>query len=105
MLLRYADKRIVNIIMKVYIERNNLQPESIRYHKFFFTLFTLIHIRKFQTQHFGSVSDSLGRLMAASQCMAGSYIFVHVPGVVDPSPSRPPPSSLPWYFHVHYFYY
>ena len=28
--LRYADKRIVNI-MKVYIERNNLQLELIRY--------------------------------------------------------------------------
>ncbi len=28
-LLRYADKRIVNI-MKVYIERNNLQIELIR---------------------------------------------------------------------------
>ena len=32
MLLRYADKRIVNI-MKVYIERNSLQIELIRYHK------------------------------------------------------------------------
>ena len=31
-LLRYADKRIV-IIMKVYIERNNLQVELIRYCK------------------------------------------------------------------------
>ena len=29
-LLRYADKHIVNI-MKVYIERNNLQLELIRY--------------------------------------------------------------------------
>ena len=31
-LLRYADKRIVNI-MRVYIERNNLQLELIRYCK------------------------------------------------------------------------
>ena len=31
-LLRYADKRIVNII-KVYIERNNLQVELIRFRK------------------------------------------------------------------------
>ena len=31
-LLHYADKRIVNI-MKVYIERNNLQLELIRYIK------------------------------------------------------------------------
>ena len=35
--LRYADKRIVNI-MKVYIERTNLQVELIRFHNFF--LFT-----------------------------------------------------------------
>ena len=34
MLLRSADKRIVNK-MKVYIERNNLQQELIRYRNFF----------------------------------------------------------------------
>ena len=32
LILRYADKRILNI-MKVYIERNNLQLELMRYHK------------------------------------------------------------------------
>ena len=38
-LSRYADKRIVNII-KVYIERNNLQVELVRYSKNMLTLFT-----------------------------------------------------------------
>ena len=82
--LRYADNRIVNI-MKVYIERNNLQVELIRYHK----NVDLIHVyfceatdsmqyrppnvnREFsKTNHFGSVSDSLGRFSAASEYMAG----------------------------------
>ena len=38
-LLRYADKRIVNI-MKVCIERNNLQVELIRRRKFIWALCT-----------------------------------------------------------------
>ena len=38
-ILRYADKRIVNI-MKVYIVRNNLQVEFIRFRKKMLTLFT-----------------------------------------------------------------
>ena len=29
-LICYADKRVVNIIMKVYFERNNLQLEYVR---------------------------------------------------------------------------
>ena len=71
MLLRYADKRIVNI-MKVYIERNNL-----------FTLFTFNlakrRIRPPNAQHggsninhFASISDSQCRLAAASELF--SYI-------------------------------
>ena len=32
------------------------------------------------------------------------FIFFHIfPGVVNPSPSRSPPSSLPRYDHVHHF--
>ena len=75
MLLRYADKRIVNI-MKVYAERNNLQLELIRSVK----KLEFIHVyfceatdsmqyhppNSYQevsnANHFGSVSDSLGRL-------------------------------------------
>ena len=86
MLLRYSDKRIVNI-MKVYIERNNLKLELIRYRNFF----DFIHVYFYEatdsmqchtpngyqvvsnTNHFGSVSDSLGRLSAMSLCMASSY--------------------------------
>ena len=53
--LRYADKRIVNI-MKVYIERNTLQLELIR-NRNFFKLYSRLLLqsngfngRKFQTQ-------------------------------------------------------
>ena len=47
-LLRYADKRIVNI-MKVYIGRNNLQLELIRYRNKRLTLFTITFAeRRFQ---------------------------------------------------------
>ena len=67
-LLCYADKCIVNI-MKVYIERNNLQVEFIRCRKKMLTSFTCTfakQIRRFRTQnHFGSVSDRL-----AIECMA-----------------------------------
>ena len=77
MLLRYADKRIVNVV-KLYIERNNLHLELIRYRTFFYFIHVYFfemtdsmqyrtHIRKFRTQ---SVSDSLGRLAATSPCMA-----------------------------------
>ena len=44
-LLRYADKHIVNI-MKVYIERNNLQLELIRYSKQMLTLFTSTFVKR-----------------------------------------------------------
>ena len=80
--LRYAGKRIVNI-MKVYIERNNLQLESIRYSKNILTLFTftlangrirppIAYQEVSNTNNFGSVSDSL---TAATECMA-SFINV-----------------------------
>ena len=80
-LFRYPDKRIVNI-MKVYFERNNLQLQSIRYRKQMFTLFTYYFCEAAvsmqyrspnanqevsNTNHFGAVSDSLGRLAIASQ--------------------------------------
>ena len=32
-----------------------------------------------------------------------SAVSSYLPGVVEPSPSRPPPSSLPRYDHVHHF--
>ena len=80
--LRYADNRIVNI-MKVYIERTNLQLELIRFSKQMLNLFTFTflrsdgfanetHSRKFRTQTTSApwVTD-LGRFAAASECMAG----------------------------------
>ena len=61
--LRYPDKCIVDIMIQVYIERNNLQLELIRYRKkddlftFTFTKRRIqcniahrMHIRKFRTQ-------------------------------------------------------
>ena len=85
--LRYADKRFVNI-MKVYIERNNLQLELIRYCKHF----DFIHVYFCEAMdsmqyrppnayrevsninHFWPVYDSLGRLVATSECIASRYI-------------------------------
>ena len=58
-LLRYADKCIVNI-MKVYIKRNNLQLESIWYHKHF----DFIHI------YFCEVTDSM---LVCTECIPGSF--------------------------------
>ena len=58
-LLRCADKRIVNI-MKVYIERNNMQVE-----------FSNIN-------HLGSVSDSLGRLASANRSPTQHHIMNEV---------------------------
>ena len=87
MLLCHADNRIVNV-MRVYIERNNLQLELIWYRK---KIFDFIHIyiceatdsmqyrppNAYQevsnTNHFGSISDSPGRFVAASQCIATKY--------------------------------
>ena len=37
-LLRFADKHIVNHVMKVYIERNNVQLKLIRYRKNMLTI-------------------------------------------------------------------
>ena len=75
---------IVNL-MKVYIERNNLHAEWIQY-RIFFTLFTFtfakrwiqcnighrMQIKVSNKNHFGSFSDSLGRLAAPSECMAST---------------------------------
>ncbi len=58
-LLRYADKRIVSI-MKVFIERNNLQLELIWYSKKMLILSTLNFAKR----------RSLVRLAVASECMA-----------------------------------
>ena len=71
--------------MKVYIERNNLQLErpivkQIDFiHVYFSKATDSMQYRPpnaYQevpsTNHFGSVSDSLVRLAAASQCMASS---------------------------------
>ena len=66
-MLRYADNGIVNI-MKVYIERTNLQLELIRFSKQMLNLFTFtfakrwIRPRKAQQEvsnsnHLGSVAD------------------------------------------------
>ena len=45
--LRYAEKRIFNnIIMKVYIERNNLQLQLIRYSIFFTYYLNLFNTHK-----------------------------------------------------------
>ena len=91
-LLRYADKLIVNI--KVYIERNTLQLECIRYrkhvdfiHVYFCEATDPVQYRPpnayqevSNTNHFGSVSDSLGwtlgRIAAASQCVASQYTCI-----------------------------
>ena len=70
--------------MKVYIERNNLQVELIRYrknvdfiHVYFCEVMDSMQYRPpnvnhefSNTKHFGSVSDSLDRFSAASECMA-----------------------------------
>ena len=82
-LLPYADNRIINI-MNMYIERNNEHVELIRYRK----NVVFIHVyfceatdsmqyrppnvnQEFpNTNHFGSISESLGRLSASSECMA-----------------------------------
>ena len=69
----YADKCIVNIIIKVYIERNNLQLELIRY-SMKCLLYLLLRSADSPTDptagnHFCSVSDSLGGLSTASECM------------------------------------
>ena len=64
--------------MKVYIEKNNLQLELIRYsNKILHVYFCEERIRPSHASqevsnvnHFGSVSDSLGRLAAASECPA-----------------------------------
>ena len=93
-LLRYyADKRIVNII-EVYIERNNLQLELIQYHKKMW-LYSCLLLRRDEfnaisstniayqkvsnTNHFGSVSDSIGWLAAMCECMA-SVLKLHKNG-------------------------
>ena len=82
-LFRYADNRIVNI-MKVYIERTNLQVGLIRYcknvdfiHVYFCEATDSMQYRppnvnhEFSIKnHFGSISDSLGRLSASSECTA-----------------------------------
>ena len=83
-LLRYADKRIVDI-MKVYIERNNLKIEfiydtvkSVDFIHIYFCEATdsmqyclpNTNQEVSNTNDFGSVSDSLGRLVAASPCTA-----------------------------------
>ena len=71
-------------IMKVYIERNNEQVELIRYrknvdfiHVYFCEATDSMQYRPpnvnqefSNTNHFGSFSDSLGRLSASSECMA-----------------------------------
>ena len=80
--LRYTDNRIVNIMI-VYIERNNLQVELIRYSnkcwlysRYFCEATDSMQYRppnvnEFpEKKHVGSVSDSLGRHSAASECMA-----------------------------------
>ena len=86
--LHYADKRILNI-MKVYIERNNLQLELIRYgknvdfiHVYFCEAIDSMQYRPpnayrevSNTNHFGSISYSLGRLSAASECMTSLLHF------------------------------
>ena len=81
-----AGKRIVNI-MKVYVKVNNLQLELIRYHnncllysRLLFCKVTVsmqyrspsIYQEVSNINHFDSVSESLGRLVAASQCMASN---------------------------------
>ena len=87
-LLCCAHKRIVNI-MKVYIERKNMQVELIRLRKNLD--FIQVYFRKAtdsmqcrspntnqeasNTNHFDSVSDSLGRPAALSQCMASSIQY------------------------------
>ena len=79
----HADNRIVNI-MKVYIERNKEQVELIRYRKnvdFIHVYFceatdsmqyrpTNVNQEFANTNHFGSISDSFGRLSASSEYMA-----------------------------------
>ena len=92
-LLRYGDKRIVNnFIMKVYIERNNLQVELIRCHKnvdfihIYFCEATDSMIYRptnashevSNTNHVASVSNSLGRLTAASQCKPSILYVRHL---------------------------
>ena len=78
----------LSIIIKLYIERN-LQLELIRYSQ---TNVELIHVCEAtdsmqyrpanayrevsNTYQFGSVSNSLGRLAASSQCMASGYKFL-----------------------------
>ena len=62
-LLRYTDNRIVNI-MKVYIKRNNLQVELIRYSYLCEATDSMQYrppnVNEF-SKHVGSVSDSLGQ--------------------------------------------
>ena len=84
-LLRYVDKRTVSI-MKGCIERNHLQVELIRCRKivyfipvYFFEAMDSMQYHPLNanqdvsnTKHFGSVSDSLGRLAVACPCMASS---------------------------------
>ena len=80
-LLRYAHKRIVNI-MKVYIERNNLQLECDTVKIYFIHVYICEATGPMQYRppnayqvvtninHFVLVSDSLGRLAAARQYRA-----------------------------------
>ena len=82
-LLRYAHNRIVDI-MKVYNERNNEQVQWIRYRNnfdfidvYFCEATDSMQYRSpnvnqefSNTNHFGSISDSLARLSASSEYMA-----------------------------------
>ena len=58
--------------MKVYIKKNNLQVELIRYRKkmLIYSRLPNAHQEVLNTNHFGAVSDSLDRLAAVSECMA-----------------------------------
>ena len=76
-LLRFVDKRIVNI-MKVYIGRNNNAVKNVYFIQVYFCEATNsmqyppanTNQALSNTNHFGSVSDCLGQLAAVSQCIA-----------------------------------
>ena len=76
-LLRCADERIVNI-MKVYIERNDMQVELLWYSKkcwlYYWQICPPNALQEVSNiNHFSSVSNSLDRLVAPSECMASLW--------------------------------
>ena len=73
MLLRYADKRIVNI-MKVYIERNNLQVE-IRYRTITNVDFIHVYVCEAKDSMQFRPPNTYQEVSDTRQCMASIKIF------------------------------